>query len=68
MFLAEHVIRTGEAHSNLTSTISHLLCFHHEKVEEEIQDMLFHDTIKPSSSQWAAPMAIIKKKDLMRFM
>ena len=34
-----------------------------ELVQKEIQEMLEQDVIEPSSSEWAAPIVLVKKKD-----
>ena len=59
--LTKHKIRTGDAIS--VQLPPHHIPAYRNPVENEIHEMLFHGVIKPSRSEWAAPMVIIKKAD-----
>ena len=36
---------------------------HHQEAQQLLQDMLSNDIIQPSSSPWASPVVLVKKKD-----
>ena len=60
--LAEHRIETGTARP-VRLPPYRLPHAYRNSVQEEIQEMLKHDIIEPSSSDWAAPIVLVTKKD-----
>ena len=60
--LAEHTIPTIDA-SPVRLPSYRIPQAYKAQVEREIQEMLSHDVIQPSSSEWAAHIVIIKKYD-----
>ena len=60
--LAEHTIYTGDTQP-VRLPPYRISQAYRQKVEGEIKEMLANDIIQPSSSEWAAPMVIVKKKD-----
>ena len=60
--LTEHTINTGDIQP-VRLPPYHIPQAYRVKEEEEIKEMLAHKIITPSSSGWAAPMVIVKKKD-----
>ena len=60
--LTEHTINTGDIQP-VRLPPYRIPQAYRVKVEEEIKEMLAHNIITPSSSGWAAPMVIVKKKD-----
>ena len=60
--ITSHRIITGDAHP-IRLPPYRLPQAYRESVQQEIQEMLAHGVIKPSNSDWAAPLVIVKKKD-----
>ena len=60
--LAEHKIETGTAHP-VRLPPYRLSQAYRSTVQREIDEMLEQDIIEPSSSEWAAPIVLVKKKD-----
>ena len=60
--LAVHSINTGDTLPIRLPTYR-IPYAYRAKVEEEIKEMLTQGIITPSSSNWAAPMVLVKKKD-----
>ena len=60
--LAQHQIRTGEARPIKLPPyrIPHA---YRDTVKREIGEMLEQGLIEPSSSEWSAPVVLVKKKD-----
>ena len=57
----EHTIDTGTA-SPLRLPPYRVLHVYRDMVESELKDMLENGIIKPSASQWSAPMVLMQKK------
>ena len=62
MGLAEHKIDTGTARP-VRLPPYRLPQAYRSTVQGEIQEMLREGIIEPSSSEWAAPIVLVKKKD-----
>ena len=60
--LAEHRIDTGSARP-VRLPPYRLPQAYRSDVRSELQDMLAHQIIEPSTSEWAAPIVLVKKKD-----
>lgn len=60
--LAEHSIHTGDT-PPVRLPPYRIPQAYRKTVEEDMKEMLAHDIITPSSSEWAAPMVIVRKKD-----
>ena len=60
--LAEHKIETGSARP-VRLPPYRLPQAYRDSVREELQEMLKQDIIEHSSSEWAAPIVLVKKKD-----
>ena len=60
--LAQHHIRTGDARP-VKLPPYRLPHAYRETVKKELQDMLQQGIIEPSSSEWSAPIVLVKKKD-----
>ena len=60
--LAEHHIRTGDSRP-VRLPPYRLPHAYRETVKKELQDMLQQGIIEPSSSEWSAPVVLVKKKD-----
>ena len=60
--LVEHRIETGTS-CPVKLPPYRLPQAYRESVQKEIQEMLEQDIIEPSSSEWAAPIILVKKKD-----
>ena len=60
--LAEHAIRTRSAHPVRLPPyrVPHA---YHSKVERQVSEMLQDGVIEPSTSEWAAPIVLVEKKD-----
>ena len=60
--VTEHVIETGEARPIRMAPyrVPHVYC---RQVEEELEYMLAAGIVEPSTSNWAAPIVLVKKKD-----
>ncbi len=60
--IVRHKIDTGDAHP--VKQAFRRTPFHMRKeVDKQIDDMLDREVIRPSSSPWAAPIVMVKKKD-----
>ena len=60
--LAEHRIHTGSS-PPIRQPPYRLAHAHRNMVEKELEKMQRCGTISPSSSEWASPMVLVKKKD-----
>ena len=60
--LTEHGIQTGEAQP-IRLPPYRLPHAHRDIVQKELREMLAHRIIEPSTSDWAAPIVLVKKKD-----
>ena len=60
--LVEHKIETGTS-CPVKLPPYRLPQAYRESVQKEIQEMLEQGIIEPSSSEWAAPIVLVKKKD-----
>ena len=60
--LARHCIMTGD-HPAIRSPPYRLSQAFRESVREKIQMILKNDIIEPSTSDWASPIVLIRKKD-----
>ena len=57
-----HTIST-DGHHPIRQQTRRLPPFQREQVHQFLQDMLSKDVIKPSTSSWASPVVLVKKKD-----
>ena len=65
--LMQHRIVTGES-LPVHKKVRRIPAAWQDEVNDQVQDMLKHDIIRPSSSPWNAPLLLVKKKDnTMRF-
>ena len=63
----QHGIHTGE-HPPIRQSVRRVPAAHREQAREGVQDMLQKGIIRPSSSPWASPLVLVRKKDgSMRF-
>jgi len=60
--LIEHGIQTGEAQP-IRLPPYRLPHAYRDIVQKELREMLAHRVIEPSTSDWAAPIVLVKKKD-----
>ena len=60
--LTEHQIDTGEAQP-IRLPPYRLPHAYRDMVQKELKEMLAHDIIEPSTSDWAAPIVLVKKQD-----
>ena len=60
--LVKHHIDTGE-HSPVASRPYRVSPAQKREIEKQVQQMLEHDVIKPSCSQWRSPVILVKKKN-----
>ena len=58
----QHRIHTGD-HPPIKQSVRHVPAAHREQAKEGIQDMLQKGIIRPSSSPWASPLVLVRKKD-----
>ena len=58
----QHFINTGD-HAPIRVPPRRLPFHKRDVVQKELESMLASDLIKPSSSPWSAPVALVKKKD-----
>ena len=58
----EHPIETGAANP-VRLPPYRLLHTYHETVQSELKEMLAKGIIEPSTSEWAAPIVLVPKKD-----
>ena len=57
-----HTIDTGDAHP-IKQPVRRLPYHQRDALRQVLDDLLASDTISPSSSPWAAPIVLVKKKD-----
>ena len=58
----QHTIAT-EAKHPIRSPVRRIPAVHKKEVHQLIQDMLARNVIQPSTSPWASPIVIVRKKD-----
>ena len=60
--IVQHRIDTGQAQP-IKQTPRRIPLAKHAEVDELLDEMLRHDVIEPSTSPWASPVVLVKKKD-----
>ena len=66
--ITEHNIKTGDANP-IRLQPYHLPHAYRDMVRKDLQDMEESGIIEPSTSEWAAPIVLVKKKDgTLRFL
>jgi len=58
----KHTINTGD-HQPIRQQARRIPPCKREEVHQLLEDMLAHKVIQPSSSPWASPVVLVKKKD-----